>query len=62
MNQNEQPNVDREMIDEYYSPQKTAKYALQSIVEEQMRAFGYDPTKEEDVKKFWSTELSDKNA
>ena len=57
MNQNEkflsdkQPNVN--MLDEYYIPQRTVKYTLQSIVEEEMRAADLDPSNQEDVKKYW---------
>lgn len=50
---NDQPEIPANMIDEYYIPQRAVKQPLQTLVEQEMVLAGLDPTKEEDVKKYW---------
>jgi hypothetical protein len=41
-------------LDEYFSPKHTNP-ALETIVEQDMRAMGYDPTSSQDVKEYWKS-------
>lgn len=41
-------------LDEYFSPKHTNP-ALETIVEQDMRAMGYDPTSLQDVKEYWKS-------
>jgi hypothetical protein len=41
-------------LDEYFSP-KHSNPALETIVEQDMRSMGYDPTSSQDVKEYWKS-------
>ena len=42
------------MLDEYFNP-KHVNPTLETIVEQEMRAMGYDPTSSQDVKEYWKS-------
>jgi phenylalanyl-tRNA synthetase beta subunit len=53
---NSNPVESSKVIDEYYNPRNLNEKAhLQDLVEEEMRAKGFDPLNKGDVQKYWAS-------